>query len=207
MLFQLYIFLLFSTGALAVFSCFLFNNKKNELLRKSVVLWFTIRLLGDIISYILKMKLNLNLYPVFHISILIEAMVMINYFQSMKRMYTKRSYYLYLIPIIGFIIDVSFIGSIIQNPRLGYFFYYLLCSILLFILLKSSMELDRFNFVIVKVLFVFHAVLFIYTLFDNIIRKDTVLMPLAYPLFLLFVISLNLFFSYFLWSRRKLKIH
>jgi hypothetical protein len=207
MLFKLYIFLLFSTGTLAVISCFLFNKKKNELLRKSVVLWFTIRLLGDIISYILKIKLNLNLYPVFHFSILIEGMLMINYFQSMKRMYTKRSYYLYLIPIIGFIIDVSFIGSIIQNPRLGYFFYYLLCSILLFNLLKSSIELDRFNFVIVKVLFVFHAVLFIYTLFDNIIRKDTVLMPLAYPLFLLFVISLNLFFSYFLWSRRKLKIH
>jgi hypothetical protein len=207
MLFKLYIFLLFSTGALATISCLLFNKKNNELFKKSIVFWFIIRLLGDIISYILNVKLNLNLYPVFHFSILIEGMLMINYFQSMKRMYTKRSYYLYLIPIIGFIIDVSFIGSIIQNPRLGYFFYYLLCSILLFILLKSSIELDRFNFVIVKVLFVFHAVLFIYTLFDNIIRKDTVLMPLAYPFFLLFVISLNLFFSYFLWSRRKLKIH
>ncbi|MEO0038256.1 MAG: hypothetical protein RIQ59_1467 [Bacteroidota bacterium] len=207
MLFKLYVFLLFSTGTLAAISCLLFNKKNNELFKKSIVIWFIIRLLGDIISYILKVKLNLNLYPVFHFSILIEGMLMINYFQSMKRMYTKRSYYLYLIPIIAFIIDVLFLGSFIESPRLGYFFYYLLCSGLFFILLKSSIKIDQFNFIIIKVLFVYHSVLFCYSLFENIIRKDTVLMPLIYPFFLLFVISLNLFFSYFLWSRRKLKIH
>jgi hypothetical protein len=203
MLFNIYIYSLFSTGILSVLSCFLFKKKNNHLLKKSIVLWFTIRLLADSISYILKIKLNLNLYPVFHFSILIEGMLIINYFQSIRRIYTKRSYYLYLIPIIAFIIDVNFISSIFQNPRLGYFFYYILCSILLFILLKSSIEINQFNFVVIKVLFVFHSVLFVYSLFENLIRKDSVLMPIIYPLFLLFVISLNLFFSYFLWTKRK----
>jgi hypothetical protein len=203
MLFNIYIYSLFSTGILSVLSCFLFKKKNNHLLKKSIVLWFTIRLLADSISYILKIKFNLNLYPVFHFSILIEGMLIINYFQSIRRIYTKRSYYLYLIPIIAFSIDVNFISSIFQNPRLGYFFYYILCSILLFILLKSSIEINQFNFVVIKVLFVFHSVLFIYSLFENLIRKDSVLMPIIYPLFLLFVISLNLFFSYFLWTKRK----
>lgn len=203
MLYKFYIFSLLITGFISVLACLLFQHNKNGLLKKSIIAWFAIRFFGDVLSIILNELFNQNVYPIFHSAILLEAFLMILYFLSMKKTASKSAYFLFLIPIVAFIFDLFFFGGLFQDPRLGYIFYYFLSCILLFVLLKDSKIVDRLNVLVIKSLFLFHAIQFVYCLFDSDIRASTELMFLIYPMFFLSIISFNVFFTSFLWLTRK----
>jgi hypothetical protein len=203
MLYKFYIFSLLITGFISVLACLLFQYNKNGLLKKSIIAWIATRFIGDVLTITLKELFNQNVYPIFHSAILLEAFLMILYFLSMKKTFSKNTYFLFLIPIVAFIFDLFFFGGLFHDPRLGYIFYYFLSCILLFVLLKDSKIVDRLNVLVIKSLFLFHAIQFVYCLFDSEIRASTELMFLIYPIFFLSVISFNVFFTSFLWLTRK----
>jgi hypothetical protein len=203
MLYKFYIFSLLITGFISVLACLLFQYNKNGLLKKSIIAWIATRFIGDVLTITLKELFNQNVYPIFHSAILLEAFLMILYFLSMKKTFSKNTYFLFLIPIVAFIFDLFFFGGLFQDPRLGYIFYYFLSCILLFVLLKDSKIVDRLNVLVIKSLFLFHVIQFVYCLFDSDIRASTELMFLIYPIFFLSVISFNVIFTSFLWLTRK----
>jgi hypothetical protein len=199
----LYLAILFSSGLLPVILGFIFLKTKRNYPIQILTIWFLVRFLTDITSSLLKINFDICVYPFFHISVLLEALALITFFISLYKNPSKKKQWIYLIPIAVFVLETIFTGSLFQVNRLSIVSYNLLTTVLMLRLLIDYDKIDGFLVPIVKALFVFHAVSFIYSLFEHVLRINSEMMSFVYPGFLLLILSLNLFFTYNLWSTRK----
>jgi hypothetical protein len=198
-----YLFTLFLSGLLPVIFGFQFLKRKRIYEIQLVTLWFLIRVLTDCSAFVIKTNFDCCVYPFFHISVLLEALALITFFISLDKNPSKKKQWIYLIPIAVFLLETFFTGSLFQVNRLSIICYNVLMSVLMLRLLTYYDKIDGFLVPIVKALFVFHAVSFIYSLFEHVLRINSEMMSFVYPGFLLLILSLNLFFTYYLWSTRK----
>ena len=200
----IYLFILFISDLFPVIAGFLFLKNKRNIHIQLLTVWFLIRFLTDTITYILKINFEFSVFPFYHVSILIEGFLLIYFFDTINKNSTYLFKTLYLIPIIIFLLETLFFSSIFHINNLSFIVYNCLISILLLSLLIKINKVDYYLLPIVKAFFVFHSVSFIYSLFENFIRLNSELMPIVYPVFLLLIMSLNLFFTFYLWSPRKI---
>ena len=78
-----YLFLIYSSELIVLYQAFRIFFKKN-ILATSITFWFLIRLISEVISYFVKFKFHLNVNPVFHISVLLEGILMVWFFIQMN---------------------------------------------------------------------------------------------------------------------------
>lgn len=197
----LYWSILLSTGFIATLFGAYFNFFKKPVENKVLYFWFLTRFLADFSVFIGIIVFNHVFIIIMQTSIIIESVLLV---LLLKNRFDKVKFKLLLLfPLLIFSIEiVNFIvgGSIIQ---LGFIFYNLLASILLFIGFVKTQSISYTTDNTLKVLFIFHAVTFIYSLFDYIIRDNIDLMKIVYPLFLLIIVALNIFYIINSWSPRK----
>lgn len=197
----LYWSILLSTGFIATLFGAYFNFFKKPVENKVLYFWFLTRFLADFSIFIGILVFNDVFIIIMQTSIIIESVLLA---LLLKNRFDKDKFKLLLLfPLLIFSIEiVNFIvgGSIIQ---LGFIFYNLLASILLFIGFVKTQSISYTTDNTLKVLFIFHAVTFIYSLFDYIIRDNIDLMKIVYPLFLLIIVALNIFYIINSWSPRK----
>lgn len=197
----LYWSILLSTGFIAALFGAYFNFLNKPVENKVLYFWFLTRFLTDFSIFIGILLFNDVFFIIMQTSIIIESVLLA---RLLKNRFDKDKFKLLLlfpllilsIEIINFIVG----GSIIQ---LGFIFYNLLASILLFIGFIKTQSISYTTDNTLKVLFIFHAVTFIYSLFDYIIRDNIDLMKIVYPLFLLIIVALNIFYIINSWSPRK----
>jgi hypothetical protein len=199
----IYLFFLFVSELFPVVAGFIFLNKKYDFHIQLLTAWFLVRFLTDTITYLLKINFELSVFPFYHVSILIEGVILIYFFVSINKNSTYIIKTLYLIPIIIFLMETLFFSSIFQTNNLSFIVYNCLISILLLTLLIKINKVDYYLLPIVKAFFVYHSVSFFYSLFETFFRINSELMAIVYPVFLLFILSLNLFYTFYLWSPRK----
>lgn len=197
-----YIYSLLIFGFLPIIAISTFWNRSKPLII-SLLVWFILRFLADLFAHFFYQYFELNIYPIFHISVLLEALALITFFISLDKNPSKKKQWIYLIPIVVFVLETIFTGSLFQVNRLSIVSYNLLISVLMMRLLVYYDKIDSFLVPIVKSLFVFHVVSFISSLFEHVLRINSEMMSFVYPGFLLLILSLNLFFTYYLWSTRK----
>lgn len=201
-LFNIYLFSLLGSGLLAA-AIAVICKFSNDKISFSLIIWLIIRLLSDSLAFLLILKFRINNFPVFHVSILMEALLILNFFHGFFKTKVEFRILTYFIPVIIFILETQFLGSILSSNRISFMSYNLMTSILMFILIWNIKRIKIFDQSIVKALFVFHSISFIYSISENVIRVNDDLMSLILPIFLVSIISLNLFFSYHLWSVRR----
>lgn len=164
--------------------------------------WTSIRLIADGISFVLKFQLNLNIFPVFHTSILIEGILITSFYSRLNKKGKSLSWLL-ILPVIFFCFDVTLWSSIFESNGMSFMLYNLLSVILMFKLLTNLNTIEYNYRPIVKAMFIFHSVSFIYSIVEHVIRINDEMMQIAYPIFLLSIVSLNLYIFYYLWLVRK----
>jgi hypothetical protein len=196
-----YLSALYLSDISAVYQSFRFRDK-NNLLISFLLAWTSIRFIADGLSYILKFQLNLNIFPVFHISVLIEGILIIFFYSRLNKK-GKTLGWMFIFPMIFFFLDVSFWSSIFESNGISFMLYNLMSVILMLKLLINLNKIENTYRPIIKALFIFHSVSFIYSILEHVIRINDDMMQIAYPIFLLSIVSLNLYIFYYLWSVRK----
>lgn len=168
--------------------------------------WFVTKIISDLITFICFKYYHLNIFPVFHVSVLIENLLLVAYFNSFNLVSKKIKRLLLLIPIFIFFFEISIYSSIFKLNSISILTYTFSISILMLWLLFNMKKISiRIHFNLISHLFLYHSVTFIYFLFEKVRRLDTELTTLVYPIFACFIVSLNLHFAYNLWLKRKIK--
>jgi hypothetical protein len=165
--------------------------------------WFFIRLTSDFVSITLDLKYHENPIPVYHISTFLETILMIRLFVQLKNSSNWTIMKLAVLPFIALILDVVILGSIFEISIYGHVLSFALTSLLLFSLIYQNKSLNYRILSILRSLFIFHAILLVYALFQNVIRSNIEIFKFCYPLFLFTNVSMNLYPTYLLWSMRK----
>lgn len=170
-----------------------------------LLFFFIIRFSVEFIVFVKKADINFNFYPLFHYSIMLEGVVLICFYLSLLKT-RKLMIFLLLLPLLYFLIETKFIGSISSPCRIGNLGYNLTAVILFFdmIIVKKN-QLNETTRKVCKVLFLYHCIAFTYTLFIPNLRTNVELMKLVYPAFFIAVILLNITISKILLCRKPTK--
>lgn len=171
-------------------------------IKKTLLIWFAIKCLADLISLIAYKIFNVNFFPVFHISVLIENILMfiyISYFFYLNRL---KKYVLYSLPIFIFGCEI-FLGSFFELNKISILTYNGSVSILLLISILQIKKIEKIEFSFILSLFLFHCISFVYFVFDRFRRYNDYINENIYPVYIVFVVFFNLHFLYFIWSKRK----
>lgn len=166
--------------------------------------WFKfliiVRFLSDVFCYYFKVKFD-NVYPIFHISVLLETICYFNFFKE---------YFLFKNKILLFSILVFLIISITEsylnlwdNNYWSTLYSSVMISTFSFVFLLRNEFSIKGDLVIIIPTFIFSLTMAIYVVFENIIRNNYKLFDSIQPLILLFILFLNLSFTYSLWLKRK----
>lgn len=175
---------------------------KKRNLEISIVFWFIIRLISELVSYFLIKKYGINSIIITHIADFLEGITLVLYYYEIKSK-NKQVLWLLLIPPIYCLIELVFSGSIHDLKGISFSTYNALSSFLMLLLLFGHDKISDFSKPIVKALFIVHSVSFIYSTFEHLILKNIELMRIVYPFFLSTNLIFNFYLSYYLWSARK----
>lgn len=195
---EFYFISLFITGLISIISTLFTLRRNKEKSLFSLLIWFIIRFSVECIVYVKKGDLEINFHPLFHSSILLESIVMLSfYIINSKKMKWKQLFY--LVPIVLFLFENQVVSSIYSPCRIGNLGYNSIMVILLFEILVFHRKLisDKIRN-ISMILFLYHCIAFIYTLFIPNLRTNIDLMKMVYPVFFVSIVALNLTISYLL---------
>jgi hypothetical protein len=202
-LIQLYIYILIVSGFFPLAVIFLNRRNCTKSLHVSFILWLASRFTSDVTAHFFYEYIGISVFPVFHISILVESLLIIWYFFHISKSLNGYLKIIYLIPIAIFLLETQVFGSIFTTNRFGLMSYYTIVSALMLTLLFSNNRIEQIDLTIIRVLFVFHAVSFVHSIFEHLLRTNQETMALIYPFVLLLIVSINFFFTKYLWSVLK----
>ena len=154
------------------------------------IFWIVIRLLTEVVSYIIYYGYGINPYLNLHISDLLEGIVIIWYFLEFNKKKSK-VFWLFLVPPIYFYLEIIYSGAFNNLKGVSYSLYNAMSSILMLSLLIQDDNLSSFSKPIVKTLFIYHSVSFFYSMLEHIIRNNIDLSQIVYPFFLLAYLIFN----------------
>ncbi|MEN9303103.1 MAG: hypothetical protein RL264_1532 [Bacteroidota bacterium] len=166
-------------------------------------MWFLTKSIADLSCLIAYKVLKCNFFPIFHISVIIENILMVVYISDFLKIQSLFKKVLFTLPVFIFGLEVFFYGSFFDLNKIGLISNNAVVSILLLILLLNQLKIEKREFLLILNLFVFHSISFVYFLFDHIRRYNDYISKNIYPVYIVFVVILNLHFLYFVWSRRK----
>lgn len=184
--------------------CITLFKKISKKINLYLIIWFAIKCISDISALVVDQIFGLNFFPIFHISVLLENLLLISYVKGFIKLTSFKYRWFYILPFIIFLVEIIFFNSIYELNKISLITNYLSISILLFISLFSSKKIEKSEFPVVRSLFVFHCISFIYFLFDPFRRFNDYISEWIYPIYAMFAIFLNLHFLYYVWSKRKI---
>jgi len=196
-----YIALLSEWIPLVLFICLGKNLKKTR--DNIILMWFLTKSIADLSCLIAYKVFKCNFFPIFHISVIIENILMVVYLSDFLKIQSLFKKVLFTLPVFIFGLEVFFYGSFFDLNKIGLISNNAVVSILLLILLLNQLKIEKREFLLILNLFVFHSISFVYFLFDHIRRYNDYISENIYPVYIVFVVILNLHFLYFVWSRRK----
>lgn len=158
--------------------------------------WFKalvmVRCAADLCCLYFKIEFG-NVYPVFHVSVLLEAACIILLFKESLRMRQLPVYILLMV--LSCIALAEMYAGIWQNNYWTTLFSYAAVVLLsISALLKGGLLAKKYR-IIFFALLVFYASNFIYVLFEEVIRNNALLFKSLQPLILSLIVFLNLAFG------------
>ena len=203
---NLYLFFIYGlilSGALPVFTYLTLPKSGKDQVSNLIIAWFATRVLADTASYIF-WENQLNIYPIFHVSVCIEFSLMMLYFVKFKDwMHKPIGWILLSIPLLVFLIEIFYVDSIFSVNQLSVVSYFMLVALLFLSLIIHPSKLDKKQVMIVWGFFLYHSFYFVYAIFQTDLRTNTELMKLFYPYFWAVNVVFNLFFAYYFWTFRN----
>ncbi len=204
-LFEIYSFGLMASGALPVFTYLTLPKSGKDQVSKLIIAWFATRVLADATSYIAYQN-QLNIYPIFHVSVFIEFSLMMLYFVKFKQwLHKPMGWMLLSIPLLAFLGEIFFVDSIFSLNQISLTVNYLVIALLFLTLIMHPFKLDKKQLVIILIFFLYHAFLVVYGVFQTELRSNPDLFKFIYPYFWTANSAFNLFFAYYFWTFRKLE--
>jgi len=183
---------------------FIFLCKSIRKPRENVILiWFATKCFADLGAMLANQYFKVNFFPIFHISLLIENICMFLYIGNYFVVSHRKRLLLSIIPFLVFVLEISLFGSFFELSKLSVLTYNASVSILFLILLLNGLKIEKREFSFILNLFVFHSISFVYFLFDQIRRYNDYISENIYPVYIVFVVFLNLHFLFYVWSMRK----
>jgi hypothetical protein len=176
---------------------FLWKSKDFRFL--PLLLWICVRSISEFITYVYRTEADFSYSTISHVSVFIEALLIIHFYRKFKTK-KQKSYFLYFVPLLLFVLETQFLSSIEKPNQLGNLGYTVI-SILLFLDLilmkdKSTPLLSKLS----NVLFSYHCITFPYLIFIGYIRTNTDLMETVYPAFFALIVLLNSILFYLFWT-------
>ncbi len=202
-MYHFYVISLLVSSIAPILASILYLTTKKDFQIKLLTIWFLIRIVSDSSSILLKDFYDINVYPFFHISVLLESLVLICFFLSQVNIPTKNKFIISLIPVLIFVFEAIVFKGFFNVNHYGIMCYNLIVSLLMLNLLLRHESIRIKLIPIIKAIFILHAISFIYSIAEVKIRMNIELMPIVYPIFLFSVVIFNLFISLYLWSVRK----
>lgn len=202
-MYHFYVISLLVSSIVPVVVSIIYLNINKDFQIKLLTIWFLIRIISDSSSILLKDFYDINIYPFFHISVLLESLVLISFFGSQVNIPSKNKLIIGLIPVLIFVFEAIIFDGMFDVNHFGIMCYNLIVSVLMLNLLIRHDSLRTKIIPIIKAIFFLHAISFIYSIAEGKIRMNIELMPIVYPIFLFSVVIFNLFISLYLWSVRK----
>jgi hypothetical protein len=193
------------SGALPALAYLRFSEKGDSERSPLLLAWFTTRVLADTMSFIL-CENDLNVYPIFHVSICIEFTLMMLYFVKIKKWNQHPLRWILVgIPLVIFLVEILLVNSIFSVNQLSVVSYFMVVALLFLSLIVHPSKLDKKQVMIVWSFFLYHSFFFVYAIFQTELRINSNLMTFIYPFFWTATVVFNLFFAYYFWTFRKLE--
>lgn len=193
------------TGCFSVISIYLIRIKhSNWSLFYVLFSWYGIRFLSDIFATTIDLVFHKNPIPIFHISTLLETLLMVIMFQLISRKLDKIKLILFSLPFAALFLDIVFLGTFFDISTIGHVISFALTSLLLlFILLIENRTIDKQTLMVIRIFFFYHTIVFFYSLFQEIIRSNIDYFDFCYPIFFIINLLMNCFPIFLLWSMRR----
>lgn len=201
-IFEFYKVVLFLTDVLPLIAFLCLPKSIKEQVPKLLLSWLLIRFMADCLCGVAD-HFQLATYPIFHFSIFIEFTLLTWYFIQLKQLKSIWSKVLLFIPLLVFLIELSFINSLFELNEFSILVSSFLTTLLFLSLLFDQKILNENQVKTVTALFLYHAVTMIFGVFQREMRTDMATMQLIYPFFLLSYVSLSVYFTYHFWILRK----
>ena len=201
-----YTYGLIISGILPVLAYLALPKSGKEQVSTLIVAWFATRVLADTVAHVAYVFLNLNVYPVFHMSICIEFTLLMLYFVKLKG-WNRRplGWVLACIPLVTFLVEITFVNSIFELEEISIAAYFLVIAMLYMSLMFHTSKWNKKQLVIILSFFIYHAFLVVFGVFHTLVRTIHDLFKFIYPFFWTANLAFNLFFAYYFWTFRKLE--
>ncbi len=201
-----YTYGLIISGILPVLAYLALPKSGKEQVSTLIVAWFATRVLADTVAHVVYQYLQLNVYPVFHVSICIEFTLLILYFVKLKGWNRHPlGWILACMPLSIFLMEISFVNSIYNLEEISITAYFLVIALLFLTLIMHPSRLDKKQLVIILIFFLYHAFFVVFGVFHTELRANLDLFKLIYPYFWTANSAFNVFFTYYFWTFRKLE--
>jgi hypothetical protein len=197
---------LIASGALPVLAYLTLPKSGKEQVSTLIIAWFATRVLADTVAHVAYVYLNLNVYPVFHVSICIEFTLLMLYFVNVMG-WNRRplGWILTSIPLVTFLVEITFVNSIFELEEISIAAYFLVIAMLYMSLMFNPSKWNKKQLVIILSFFIYHAFLAVFGVFQTEMRTNFDLFKFIYPFFWTANLVFNLFFAYYFWTFRKLE--
>lgn len=191
-------------GLISVVSVFIIRIKRfYGPLATILLLWYLIKFLSDILATTIDLIFHKNPIPIFHISTLLETILMVFFFKLNTNRFKKITSFLIIFPLMALFFDVVINGTFFEISTFGHVLSFSLTTLLLFILLTEHKTINLQYLTIIRVFFFYHTIVLFYSLFQEMIRSDSKFFDFCYPIFFIINLLMNCFPIFLLWSKRR----
>jgi hypothetical protein len=194
-----YYIALFSSVIPLLLNDTLLLRAKNTLFRFVTILTI-VKFLSDILVYVLQIKIQ-NSLPAFHISVLLEFIVIL---RILNEIYNNKYFKIYLIiGVISCFLDLFVTSNLFENNSFSSCTTFGLIIFNSWKILYSKLNIDRLSLIIIYTFFFYYILAFSFVMFQKIYITDSSVFNFGFIIFALATLNYNLSFSHIIWSLRK----
>ncbi len=159
-----------------------------------------VKFLSDILVYVLQIKIQ-NSLPAFHISVLLEFIVIL---RILNEIYNNKYFKIYLIiGVISCFLDLFVTSNLFENNSFSSCTTFGLIIFNSWKILYSKLNIDRLSLIIIYTFFFYYILAFSFVMFQKIYITDSSVFNFGFIIFALATLNYNLSFSHIIWSLRK----
>ncbi len=194
-----YYIALFSSVIPLLLNYTLLLRAKTTLFRFVTILTI-VKFLSDILVYVLQIKIQ-NSLPAFHISVLLEFIVIL---RILNEIYNNKYFKIYLIiGVISCFLDLFVTSNLFENNSFSSCTTFGLIIFNSWKILYSKLNIDRLSLIIIYTFFFYYILAFSFVMFQKIYITDSSVFNFGFIIFALATLNYNLSFSHIIWSLRK----
>lgn len=180
------------------------TTKKNYPVKsyfKSFQKLLIIRFLSDLFGVVL-LVIYKNSIPVFHISVILETILYLNIISFYFSNVTIRI--IQTLTIFLGVTELLFFNGIWENNWFTTITSYLGISIMYFeVVNRNVQKLDRPDLFLISVVLIYHLIMLIYSITEDLLRDNTELFQIVLPIILFVFLMYNLCLTKFIWLLKR----